>query len=185
MKNCPLWWNFLNNAVYYSPEVTRASGYFYAFITTVVFSLCLRRELCLKSIFFFCSNRMHDFDTRKENHIVKVRNFQMSLILCVIIILSFAKFRTNSNVETIFGQTLGTLRYSLETPITVYTNLFTKNLENPTSQIQFEELRPRLSEGDLLGISISDHRRLTGNGLSIRLFPCLHIFYAETIEELW
>jgi len=52
---------------------------------------------------------MHDFVTRKENRIVKVRNIQILLILCVIIILSFAKFRTNSNVETIFGQTLVTL----------------------------------------------------------------------------
>jgi len=183
MKNYPLWLNFLNNEVYCSPAVTHANGYFYAFIEKVVFSLCLRRELYLKSVFFFCSNRMHDFDTRKENHIVKVRNFQMLLILCVIIILTFAKFRTNFNVETIFGQTLVTLWYSLGTPTTVYTNLFTKNLENSTSQIQFEELRPRLSEGDLLGIIISEHRRLTGNGLSIRLFPCLHIFYAETTEE--
>jgi len=52
---------------------------------------------------------MHDFDTRKENRIVKVRNFQILLILCVIIILLFAKFRINSNVETIFGQILVTL----------------------------------------------------------------------------
>jgi hypothetical protein len=123
---------------------------------------------------------MHDFDTGKENRIVKVRNFQILLILCVIIILSFAKLRTNSNVEIIFGQTLVTLRYSLRTPTTVYTSLFTKNLENYTSQIQFEELRPRLSEGDLLRISKSQNRRLTGNVISIRLF--LYFFYAETTE---
>jgi hypothetical protein len=101
---------------------------------------------------------MHDFDTRKENRIVKVRIFQILLILCVTIILSFAKFRTNSNVETIFGQILVTLRYSLGKPTTVHTRLFTKKLENYTytSQIQFEELRPRLSEGDLLRISVSE-----------------------------
>ena len=81
---------------------------------------------------------MHDFDTRKENRIVKVRNFQILLILCVIIILSFAKFRTSPTVETVFGQTLVTLRYSLGTPIKVYTNLFRKNLEKYTSQIKFE-----------------------------------------------
>jgi hypothetical protein len=69
---------------------------------------------------------MHDFDTRKENRIVKVRNFQILLILCVIITLSFAKIHTNSNVETIFAQTLVTLRYFLGTPTTVYTSLFTK-----------------------------------------------------------
>jgi hypothetical protein len=47
---------------------------------------------------------MHDFDNGKENRIVKVRNFQILLVLYVIIILSFAKFRTNSNVETFFSK---------------------------------------------------------------------------------
>jgi len=134
----------------------------------------LKKIIICNKCFLLLFNRMHDFDTRKENHIVKVRNFQMLLILCVIIILSFAKFRTNFNVETVFGQTLVTLRYSLGTPTTVYTNMFTKNLENSSSQIQFEELRPRLSERDLLGISITEHRRLTGNGyLSVYFLTCI------------
>lgn len=77
-------------------------------LTSEYFHCALGHNLDVKSVFFFCSNRMHDFDTRKENRIIKVRNFQILLILCVFIILSFAKFRTNSNVETLFGKALVT-----------------------------------------------------------------------------